>query len=635
MRTRLLLVGLVLFLFAAGALAEVGDPQIRTNHPWYPGELACSTFERLRTTQAELYERVVGRKPTTDEDRALASWYWRNLHFWHGEPGNEDCFAKGFKNGDSNVREYWSGLFGYGFALCGTTHAQWIGEMEALLGHNRARCVSVPGHTSFEVWLTGGKYGDGKWVLLDHDTSTVIFDEQGQALLAIADIQKNPKAFTSWKRTAQQHGWLPSGLHQDDGSVYSAFQVAQYLAGYAGPPPSVHLRRGETFRRYFEPGLDDGKTFVFWGRNYKTQGIPGPERSRTWVNQPEKMYQAKQGTPHKDGQARFANAVFTYEPNFATDDYREGLVQEAGDQVILEFASPYVIGATPANDQPWGVYEPGGKNGLIVRGQGIQVSVSIDHGRTWTDPVALAGAVDLTDAVKGGHQYYLKLLGTRAQLQKSQLSIRTVCQANSSVLPRLTDGGSRIEFAASGRAVTSAGPNAAVAQTHVVDGKFDSPKVTLQLMPPRPAKIVGVSAAAHVRSSSPPSPDIKYNIEYSLNEGQSWQPLVTDWQITRRGNEPKDFWSQSFCWGEKAVSTIGPVRVRFANTGGKQYARAEMHLTYDVLENDATQVTYHWQDDSGPHDAKHTFAATAPAPWQLPTGQNVQTKWVEFTAVAK
>ena len=41
----------------------------------------------------------------------------------------------------------------------------------------------------------------------------------------------------------------------------------------------VHLRRGETLRRYLQPGLEDGKTFVFWGRNYNTGGIPGPERA--------------------------------------------------------------------------------------------------------------------------------------------------------------------------------------------------------------------------------------------------------------------------------------------------------------------------------------------------------------------
>src|SRR6185503_13913252 len=146
----------------------------------------------------------------------------------------------------------------------------------------------------------------------------------------------------------RQRGWRVSGLHDDDaGGVYTAFRSVEYLAGFAGPPPRVHLRKGESLRRYLRPGLEDGKTFVFWGMNYNTDGIPGPERSRTWVNQPEKMFGAKTGTGHHDGQARFANAVFTYRPNFDDGSYKEGVVSEDEQQVTLEFSSPYVIAATP------------------------------------------------------------------------------------------------------------------------------------------------------------------------------------------------------------------------------------------------------------------------------------------------
>src|SRR5207249_773237 len=92
------LVALVL-LTASQACADVGDPQIRTDHPWYPGELACSTFERLFATQAALYERVVGVRPTTDEQKALAAWLWRNTHYYHGEDGAEDVWGQGFTTG--------------------------------------------------------------------------------------------------------------------------------------------------------------------------------------------------------------------------------------------------------------------------------------------------------------------------------------------------------------------------------------------------------------------------------------------------------------------------------------------------------------------------------------------------------
>src|SRR4051795_5985301 len=87
--------------------AGVGDPQLRTDHPWYPGELACSTFERLFATQAEQYERATGLKVNSDEQKALASWFWRNTHYAHGEEGAENIWGNGFIKGDLRTREYW------------------------------------------------------------------------------------------------------------------------------------------------------------------------------------------------------------------------------------------------------------------------------------------------------------------------------------------------------------------------------------------------------------------------------------------------------------------------------------------------------------------------------------------------
>src|SRR3982751_4959253 len=71
----------VLALAAAGR-ADVGDPQVATDHLWYPGELACSSFERLFATQAAAYQRVTGVRPVTDQDKALAAWLWRNTHYY-------------------------------------------------------------------------------------------------------------------------------------------------------------------------------------------------------------------------------------------------------------------------------------------------------------------------------------------------------------------------------------------------------------------------------------------------------------------------------------------------------------------------------------------------------------------------
>src|SRR5262249_27686260 len=80
-------------LAGSPARADVGDPQVGTDHPWYSGELGCSTFERLFATQAEHYRRVTGVTPKTDEDRALAAWFWRNTHYFHAEDGRQDLFG--------------------------------------------------------------------------------------------------------------------------------------------------------------------------------------------------------------------------------------------------------------------------------------------------------------------------------------------------------------------------------------------------------------------------------------------------------------------------------------------------------------------------------------------------------------
>lgn len=638
-RTRALPVLLAMLLAATPVCAGSGDPQVDTDHPWYPGELACSTFERLFATQAKVYERVVGVKPASDEQKALAAWLWRNTHYAHAEEGAENLWGQGFTKGlDLRSREYWTGLFAHGFGLCGTTHSQWTAEMEALFGHGRARGVGVDGHNSMEVFLTGGPYGAGKWALLDHDLSTVVYNADGSALLSLKEVQHDWKRLTTRSLDPRQHGWLACGLHPDDGACYKSYNVAEYLPGYAGPPPMVHLRRGETLRRYPQPGLADGKTFVFWGRNYNTAGIPGPERSHTWVNQPDSMYRSKSGAGYKPGQARFGNAVYVYKPNFATADYREGVIAEDDKQVTFEFYTPYIIAATPPNAKPWGIYDAGCKNGLVLHGKAeCAVSISTDQGTTWHDAGRFADGLDLTDQAKGHRQYWLRLHAPTKALAKAELTVTTVCQANAAILPRLKDGGTSVRYMASGQALVSAGPNLPQASAHLVEGKFASPRLTLELAAPRGEAAVAVYAAAHVQSSSLPQPGVKYFIDVSTDGGKSWQALVKDWSVPRKGDEPPDFWSQSMCWGkgELAKPTAGPIRVRFRNTGGKNYPRAELHLVYRPARQDSTQVTFAWTDAAGPHEASHTFApAGTESSWNIATGKNVVTRWVEFEPVA-
>lgn len=625
---------IVVLLFMGNRVyAEVGDPQIRTDHPWYPGELAISDFESLFATQSQLYQRVTGTSVDSDEDKAIASWLWRNTHFWHGETGSRDLWGEGLGRGkDLRQREYWTGLFGYGFGLCGTTHSQWTAEFDQLLGHGRGRGVGAASHNAFEVFLKGDAYGpDGRWALVDHDLSTIIFDNTGKRLLGLGEIQHDIDRWIKRDyKPPKQRGWLVCGLHPQDGESYRRYAVAEYLPGYAGPPPMVHLRRGERMRRFFEPGLENGKTFVFWGRNYNTDGIPGPERSRSWVNQPEKMYGSQTGTPHRNGQVRYANVEYVYRPNFATADYREAIVDEGEQHVVFEFRTPYVIAATPPNQSLWGIYDEGCRNGLQVAGKvACPVSVSVNAGRSWTVPRELNRELDFTDVVKGRAQYWIRFGASAESLRDGDLEIRTVCQANVAVLPRLKDNGTKVAYRASNKRVTSLGPELDLAKTFVIDGDFNEKALTLAASSNRP--VIGIHAAAHTASGSPPDPNIKYTIEYSLSSGEKWQSLVDNWSVPRRGDEPGDFWSQSFCYGSKALLADDgkPIQIRFRNDGGKRYLRAEAHLIQQTKPADPARVTYQWTDDSGEQRASHVFRDAAE--WQIPTGKNVRTNWVELS----
>jgi hypothetical protein len=475
-----------------------------------------------------------------------------------------------------------------------------------------------------------------------HDISTVVFNKEGTALLSIPEIQRNLKELTDPSfMPERQRGWPMCSYFKEAGKAYAEYSSAGTHEGYAGPPPIVHLRRGETLRRYLKPGLEDGKTFVFWGRNYNTGGIPGPERWGSWVNQPEKLWNSKTGAGYREGQARFANAVYTYTPDFGNGDYKEAVVDESESQVTFEFASPYIIGCTPSNSAAWGIYDAGGKNGLVLRGRATcPVSVSVDRGRTWIDGGRFADGMDLSDHVKGYRQYRLRLGAGAKALAGTGLSTTTVCQASVSVIPRLKDGGTRVSFESSGRAVLSAGPTQEQAKTHLVEGSFGSPLAVLELAAPAGATPVSVHASAHMVSFTEPNPRVKYQIEGSTDGGKTWFPIVKDWQILRLGEGPKSGWSQSFVWGERDLSE-GPLRVRFSNSGKVEIRRAEAHLVYRTPGKDATRVTFDWTDDAGAHRESRDFPAGKPfdsaqgrpPDWDLKTGKGVVTRWVEYAPV--
>ena len=634
---------------AAMSWAGAGDVQTKTDHPWYGGELSCSTFGRLFQTQADVFARETGKSVQTDEDKALASWYWRSTHFVHGIEGKADLWDQGFgKGGDAVNREYWTGLFSFGMALCGHTHGQWNAEMTMLLGPTHSRTCGVVGHNAFEVWLTGGAYGSGRWALLDQDEATVIFTPDGSRLVSIGEIVGDFKNLTTNFPPERQHGWPVRGFDHNGFGVYTKWGTAEYAAGYAAAPPMVYLRAGETLRRYLKPGLDDGKTFAFWGFNYMTGGIPGPACNEAWVDQPERFYAGKRGEGKSDyavphaGQFRYGNAVYTYKPDFAGGTYKEGAVEDAPDHVTFEFYSPYVIACTPSDmkadkgESVDAVYRAGGKNGLVITGKmTCPVSVSTDQGKTWSKVENAADGMDLTDRVKGHYQYWIRFDAPAKELAAAGLSIRTVCQANAAIIPHVKAGKNQVTYLAGGTGVVSAGPNKDQAQAHVVDGALGTSKVTLELASPRQEKAVHIYAASWQDSGCPPK-DCLYQVEYSTDGGKTWSPVARDWKVERRQPDPADWWSQSLTFADAALDNVtGPVRVRFTNDGKVPYLKAEAHLVYQVSNNSPVKVTYAWTEEGQPKQAENVYPASAAhedASWSFTAGENPQTVWVEYAA---
>ncbi len=655
----------------------VGDPQLKTDHPWFPGELSCSTFDRLFATQAALYERATGRKADTDEDKAIASWYWRNLNFYHNYSPREYYWnheiSIGKQDNQDVVYEYWSGLFSYGFSLCGTTHSQYTAEMEHLLGHCRARAVGVPGHTAFEVFLKDKQYGpDGDWALLDHDVSAIVYDNPASPtrLLNLWDIAYSGEPPTKTARPLAEReamldntdapnanrGWFKSGLYfpKENSDATDADTIGGYaevyslapLSGYAAVTPRISLRRNEVLRRYLQPGLGQ-KSHVYWGPNMNVRGIPGPARDRTWACEPERMFRATRDTETTEV-ARYGNAVYTFQPNFADGSYRDAVIAEDEKSVTLFFHSPYAIGATPAEDQadkPWGTLSPGCTNGLtlVAKSGSCSVQFSADYGKSWSDSVELSDALclDLTDQAKGLHSYYLRLNASASDLNKMDLTIRTVCMANDRLIPHLDSNGSTVTYASTGTATFSAGPNVEQAQGFITDGGFGQDHVVMTVPSPNGQRIQSVTASALVLSKNPPDESVLYQIEASTDGGTTWISVVRDWKIENLGYQVNDYFTKSYCYGSKDLAgEASQVVLRFSNNGGVKYLRTEVQLTYETPNNSPLRVTFQWSEgeESKVLEASQVFASQSPgieSTWKIATGENVETRWVEMQLVSK
>lgn len=636
----------VLFALAAffPALAQEegsGDPQLKTNHPWFQGELSCSTFERLFKTQAAQYKRATGRDTNTDEDKALASFYWRETHFFHCSLIPEPNIRKPGKYSNAMTNSYWETLFSYGHSQCNETHHQWPAEFEYLLGHCRARAVTVAAHCTHEVFLTGGHYGKGKWVALDQDISTVCFDPAQKKMMSIQELVKAGHGgrvkLLSNRSAASNRGWLPELAKGDGVGTYKSIRDQSLLPGFAGAPPMVYLRPGERLRRFPKPGLGEGEKGikVYWGKS--PDGVEGPNRHKTWTSAPQDMFNARKRRVHEGAakRGRFGNARFVYKPNFKDKSYKAGIAAEDDQSVTFEHCSPFIIATKPVNKK---CFAPGGKLGLVLNGKAsCKVSVSLDAMKTWKEPVDFSDGLDLTDTVKGHYQYWLKFHAPAGKLSGKDLTITTTCMANGYTMPHLKSGGTDVTFNAANQAYTSIGPQYQSIKNSLVAGAIEKPSFTVEMKTPGGEKVKGIYFMSWNASWTKPGPDIVWKAEYSV-DGSSWKVLKDDWRIKPLvPYKPRSTWSQSYFFGGKEIEdkNDGTIQIRISNNKGRPYMTGRFWLVYEVKKPSRTKVTFCWNEKGTEKKAEHIYpaGATMDTSWKIKNGANPVTKWIEMEPV--
>ena len=639
------------------AYALVGDPQIMTDHPVYRGELSCSTLDRNIADAYRVFQDRYGHAPATDTEKLFALFAWKVEHGVHSASNtvyvgvdDMDATKEGPDKGWMDNRDCQMNQFSFGFALCYSIHAQ----MNALVGKafgdlKRARAMAIPGHVPFEAFVyEDAEKKNGHWALADFTTGMMVFGDDGQAL-AMKDIQPHVVAQDkAWMEDPKRGGpyKLAMGPYGDSLLGYRATAEPMPLHGYNAMPIVYSLRSGESFTRYLDPGLEDGKTYMFWARDYYAidgKPVHGPSRKQTFTD----AYPVGNG---HTGRFRVyqANGIFDYQVPLADGKYKEGIRSEQDAafvdgalrgkgthaQVIFQHTSPYVIAAWPeANnrgDREWKLLEEKCVDGAIVKGTAVgevPVKVSVDGGQTWEDAGVAHGDfnLDFTDIVKGRHAYLVSFGLSPAGGLKS-LDMRTVVQVGRAVVPRLKDDGTKVTYQSGGQNVIQGGPSQNLADPlRVKEQETDGYRV-MEIKAPGAIRF----ASGMCRGNSPGRGP--WSVAFSLDNGKTWKQSMEDVTLTPE----ESAWGgghHGYIWGEMAFPDNKDAKSVLVKVGKGTISHAEVYATYEQPSTSPLEVTYGWTEGEAAKQDTHLIpAGKMDDTWTVPTGKDVKTKWVRFTA---
>ncbi|GIX04776.1 MAG: hypothetical protein KatS3mg114_0645 [Planctomycetaceae bacterium] len=636
---------------------EVGDPTLETEHPVYPGEGALQTIEQCvaRATQGM----------QTPQEQALALYTWFLTHQYHqASPQEWNVPGKipDTTQDDSEMVVYDAqrARFSYGYGLCGTVHA-WNEPYWRALGFS-ARRRAFPGHTNSEVHYAGS------WHALDTDMAGLLFRSDGQ-VAGYDDVVRDPECI---RRVRPPWPHYPFAWPSDFETMQRGWQqiargghwYALYHGGYAAHPGIVHLRRGETFTRYFDPDAFGGPE----QRRYWHGQPGGPVRDWTFVNADRPYHDGPRSNSRQ--LVRYGNALFDYQPLQDATSWQEGVraaencrfqatsprlcsASAAASEVVFVHFSPYVICGRPMQGgNPMG---GSARDGLIVEGTAVgqvEIAVSVDQGGTWQEAGMVTGSWqrDFTDQVKGRYGWWVRFRWLPGA-GLDHLRFRTTTQMAQTIYPRLKPHGCRVVYRAASRCVYPVlpdfGQSEALATRHEVKplrsasmeyvGRTAEQRLAYRLRGPQPGQIVfrvspaqpllAVAAAARFALRVPPPPDCDFHLEASHDAGAHWHTFAS------APIPPDNEFSSGWIYGQVAFpQPVNEAWVKihlYAGATPTGLITAELYGICLTAHPSAVRLTWGWREQG----ERKTFTADLPPGtehWEttIPTGQHVQDDFV-------
>ena len=316
-RIGILSAAVALGVMAGRAVAEVANVKVTTDT-----SIDCSSIQSIAR---DLY-----RNCKTDEQKAIATWYFvRRVEFhWPHIPTWDSVEL----------------INSYGIGLCGYQSTAFAQICQA--GGIKARTLHMPGHVLAEAWY------DGDWHFFDCQVGWFaqkkVKDADGKEHLTVAsheDIAKDPSIVLDAVKDGRASKPFFQCRINDKSSdrPESGVNYAQNAKPNGAPKPCdtrlvIDLRRGESITRVWG---NEGKS---WFDRDAAKGQPGflslhhPCTASVIdendpVNWPYWKPYAVQ-TTNKEGKLRygpkrlFGNGRMVYEPDLATDAFREGLAKD-------------------------------------------------------------------------------------------------------------------------------------------------------------------------------------------------------------------------------------------------------------------------------------------------------------------